>query len=301
MRVERRGASFCWGDMSRLTLMIRKAEAADTHAQAYPSSKKYLCDHHKETSAFALCAHCGKFLCRDCGFVIGTKYLCPDCLIADEQFNDMILNHKPVQEKGQSHAKNAIAIPEAPKTLRELPRALHEMLTKGPLFYKAALHTPFWISFVVAYFSLLPSTLLSVVLKLPNLAETNPEYAARLDPQTLEILQSANMPTLVLIGLFATAFQVLLLDVVYYFCIRAFSRIPLTWNQTSSTLHYCLTPLLFFTVAILADMHVIYIIALAVMGIKTTAATMITTQSSLLKGLLILFVFISFVVMLQAV
>ncbi len=283
-------------------LVIRKNDkASEKETHVYPASKKYFCENHKDTHAFALCAHCGKFLCRDCGFVMGSKFLCPDCLVADEGFNDLISSDKPLSEAEQSHAKNAISIPEAPRTIRELPHALHEMFSKGPLFYKTALNTPFYVSYVIAFLALMPSTVLNAVLRLPKLAEVNPDYAAQLDPAMLEMVKSFNIPTLVFIGIVATAMQVFLLDAIYFVCVRAFSNTKLTWNQTSSTLHYCLTPLLLSVIAIIADMEIIFMIALVVMVIKTTTATMITTQSSFFKGFLIMFMFIGFVLMLHVV
>lgn len=230
---------------------------------------------------------------------MGSKFLCPDCLVVDDGFNELISSDKPLSEAEQSHAKNAIAIPEAPKTVRELPHALHEMFSKGPLFYKTALNTPFPVSYLVAFLALLPSTVLNAVLRLPKLAEVNPDYAAQMDPAVLEMIKSFSIPTLIFIGILATAIQVLLLDAIYFVCVRAFSSNKLTWNQTSSTLHYCLTPLLLSVIGIIAEMEIIYLIALVVMVIKTTTATMITTQSTFLKGFLIMFMFIGFVLMLH--
>ncbi|MBQ1265993.1 MAG: hypothetical protein IIY06_04400 [Proteobacteria bacterium] len=288
--------------MAKLTIMMKDGkDNVGLDAAVYPSSKKYFCENHKDTPAFALCAHCGKYLCRECGFVMDSKFLCPDCLILDESFNALLSSDSATSEANCSHAKNAITIPEPPKTLKELPHAFHEMYVRGPLFFKTALNTPFGVSFVVAFLSLLPTMIFTVLVYLPKIEEKAPEYAAHLDPAMLEMMKSLNTPTLIFISVLAAALQVLLLDCIYYACVRAFSKTRLTWSQTSSTLHFCLTPLVLCVIAGIAEMEIIYFIALVVMVIKTTAATMITTQSSFLNGLLIMFLFISFVLMLKLV
>ena len=246
----------------------------------------------------ALCSRCGKYLCRNCGLPIHGLNFCEPCL---EDVDLLTLRKEEaailLNATRQTNSKEEAA-PSAPQTLRELPQALKNMAFNGPIFFTIAAKTPFWLSFILAFLAVAPNTLVIVLNKSAQQILDTLTQQIQSDPQLIqyaEWVQSHSTGILVMTALTAAAIQVLVLDLLYHLSIRIFTKTQLSFRESSSLLHFCLTPLIFAAIGTYFDIPILQFLALGLMIIQTTTATRIATKCTLLQGLLAMIVFIVFI------
>jgi len=277
----------------------------------YPREQDYACAAHPDQPAFALCARCGKYLCHECSVVIESRSLCQDCLGEDEVFKSLLDGDKPTYAQTQSRADNALAIPKAAKSIRELPHAYHAMIKTGPLFYKTVTETPFYVSFIAAFLAFIPTTLYLVIAKLPSkipeisqiYTETlskslGNEAAQQLVQQMSQQYASMGLVEQILLASFVAAMQILMLDAAYYISLRLIAGSKLTFAQSSSALHFCLTPFILLFLTAVWDYKIVGFVAFIIVTLKATTAMRITTQCSFLRGI---FAMLAFIILMQFV
>lgn len=221
--------------------------------------------------------------------VSGRRY-CETCLIEDDglrvSFEEQFFKsrQKTAEEEEQIEWK-------APKTIREIPVAILNMMSDSQRFFKTAKDSSFVATFIMAFIALLPQ---GIYLYLAQLKELIPQQPEQFQPY-LEPLTNLPDMALVLIACFMTLIRLLILDILYFICIRIFTKSQLNFKQTASVLHFCLCPMLLCVLGQMAHSDIITIIPACLMVIYATTATRVSTQCTTLQGMgaMLSFLFIS--------
>ncbi len=288
----------------KTALLKKNLEDPKYEDAKYPREQDYACAVHPDQPAFALCARCGKCLCHECSIVIESRSLCQDCLGEDDVFKSLLESDKPTYAQTQARADNALTIPKPAKSIRDLPRAYHDMMKSGPLFYKTVTEVPFSVSFVIAFLAFIPTTLYNTIVKMSQIAERSVELTEALskslgNEMSQQIVQdmtqrltSMGLVEQILLASIAAVMQILMLDAAYYLSLRLIAGAKLTFAQSSSALHFCLTPFVLLFLTAVWDYKVVAFIAFVIVTLKATTAMRITTQCSFLRGILAMLGFI---------
>ena len=279
---------------------LKKKLASPNYIDArYPRDKDYACANHPDEPAFALCARCGKLLCHSCSSVVESRSLCSDCIQDDDAFRALLENDTPTYAQTQARADNAFAVPEAAKSVKDLPKAVRNQIRTGPLFYKTVMDTPFWVSFIVAFVAFLPTSLYNAILNLTSeesLKQTEKmltsAFPADVAAQTLESIKNLSILERIGMGLVSTAMIVLLLDCFFYFSMKFVIRADFRFVQTSSALHFCMLPILFMIFQAAWGWSILGWLGIILATLNTTTAMHVTTKCSFLRGLFGMLVFI---------
>ena len=254
------------------------------------SKRTYTCAKHPHKDAFCLCAKCGKLLCEKCEMTVSGRRYCETCLIEDDglrvSFEEQFFKsrQKTAEEEEQIEWK-------APKTIREIPVAILNMMSDSQRFFKTAKDSSFVATFIMAYIALLPQ---GVYLYLEQLKDLIPQQPEKLQPY-LEQISNFSDISLIGIACAVTLIRLLFLDFIYFICTRIFTQGKLSFKQTASVLHFCLCPLLLCVLGQIAHADIITIIPACLMVIYATTATRVATQCNTLQGMgaMLSFLFIS--------
>ena len=246
---------------------------------------------------------------------MGRRY-CESCIFDDEQLRKSLIYEQAIPRLIQTAIQRQSI--KAPQTFSELPVAMINLYKDGSLFFAAAKDTPFKVSFPVAFLALLPNTI-AVSIKnfyqlfvntqdadtfLQTVIQRN-TYLSNLSPADAEQVKNfyetvqsiGHVPIitgLVITSIVATIIKVLLLDLVFWGCIRAFTQKAFSYKEASSILHFCLIPLLLCVFATIFDLEIIYYGAFIIMLLQATAASRISTQCTFLQGTGIMILFVTF-------
>ena len=93
-----------------------------------------------------------------------------------------------------------------------------------------------------------------------------------------------NPSTLILTAIIATILKILLFDFSLFICTRICTASKLTWAQISSTMHFCLLPLIITPFAAYFEVSFVGFLALALVIIQTSTAIRSATSCSIFQG-----------------
>ena len=261
------------------------------------SSKTYHCANHPDKEAFCLCVKCGDYLCKDCGCLINGRRYCDQCLAQDEQllmaYQSELLRPRLIQ------AAMEIQQCQPPHRFSELPRALGNMLRQNTAFYVTAKDSSYALTFYLAAIALLPVTILQNLMyrdeKVAQISQImNSSGYSATEVQTMtEQLTAMPDSTIVLIAILATLLNVLLVDLVYWICLRVFTPSPIRFTQAGAVINFCMLPLIFATFVVYYDLPAFFnFLPIALMIIQATTATRVSTQCTLFQGIGVMVTFI---------
>ena len=260
------------------------------------AEKKYTCVHHPHKEAYCICVKCGDLLCPDCNFLINGRRYCESCTLQDEQlvraYQREILRPKIIQTAMELQACRP------PKHISDLPRAFSNMIRQGPVFFATAKDSSFHLTYYLAALAMIPSTIVQLVFRFDEVFqrfETEIGKNGQMTDQlkaSLDMLREMPVSTRILVAILSTLVQILLLDLMYWACIRAFTSDKMKFTQAGSLLHFCLLPLFFMTFGGYFDLPIVSFIALALMIIQATTAVRASTRCSFMQGMGVMLTFI---------
>lgn len=252
------------------------------------SQHGYTCANHPNEEAFCLCAKCGNKLCRSCCVpIVGRRY-CINCVVQDD--NLRAAYDREMLRPRIFQAALEIQSVKAPQKLTDLPDGLRNMLTKTTIFFINARKSPFKLTFPMAMVALAPNSVVSLLYHLDTVVPQTEQYK-----QLYETLSAMPEYGRVAVALISTALQILLIDLVFFICAKAFTSSNMTYREAGSVMHYCLLPLVFSLFGTVFELPVISFISVILMIMLTTTASRASTQSTFFQsfGMMITFIVIS--------
>ena len=252
------------------------------------SQRSYTCANHPNKSAFCLCVKCGNMLCSDCSVTIVGRRYCTNCVMQD---NDLCMAYeREILRPKIFQAAVEIQSVKAPQKITELPTALKNMVSKTTIFFINAKKSPFKLTYPLAFLALVPNAIVSLVF-FPDKTFPQTDQYKEVYEKILE------MSTVGRIGIacVSTVIQILLLDLIFFACIRFFTNSQMTYKQAGTVLHFCMLPLVFSVFGLVFDMQVISFISVVFMIMLTTTASRASTQSTFFQsfGLMLTFIIMS--------
>ena len=248
------------------------------------SERAYTCAAHPNREAFCFCVKCGSMMCSDCEMTIGGRRYCESCVRNDDALCAMlqaeILHPRMPQPKQEM---------PAPQSLKDIPLAVKNLITDATMFFRTAKDAPLPLTLLIAYISVLPNTIYQFAFKLGELIPKDAQYDL-----VRELLGQLNTQTLVGMAFISSAMQIVLLDLLFWACIRVFTASKMTFAQAGSTLNFCLMPLIFSIFGSAFELPIVSFMALGLMIISATTATRASTNCSLLQGMGVMLSFIIF-------
>lgn len=253
------------------------------------SKSHYNCKSHPTREAYCLCAKCGSFICENCCNYVGGRRYCENCLIQDDglikTFEDEI-----TKSRSKTTPESAGAVQAAPQKVSDLPRAFLNICADSMTFFKTAKDSPFFMTYIIAVLAILPANILTLLLHYEELYK-----GLENGSQFIEIMKQMPLEMRCASALLASLFQILLLDLIFFACIRGISHAKMSFKETSSVFHYCTLPLLLTGVGTAYDIPVISFIGLCLMILMLTTAVRSSTKCTFLQGtgIMLLFILIS--------
>ena len=248
------------------------------------SKRAYTCVFHPTKEAFCVCAKCGALLCKHCYLDAGGRRYCESCLLQDNALRETL--ERELIRETRAKAMPPLTL-EAPQTWKQIPGALLNMLKDSVIFFRSAYKTPFRLSFLPAFLALLPNAIVIYVLKIHDivarLAQT-PQIDPTLAQTMTDVVSQASSSTLILTAIIATILKILLFDFSLFICTRICTASKLTWAQISSTMHFCLLPLIITPFAAYFEVSFVGFLALALVIIQTSTAIRSATSCSIFQG-----------------
>lgn len=254
-------------------------------ASELKASRQYKCINHSDRDAYTLCAKCGTVLCRRCTIQIAGFHYCEECALQDDGIRETL--EAEVLGKNKSNHTPQLA---APKNIQDLPHAFIDLLLNSNDFFKSAKNSPFPLSYAVAALCLIPNAIVQILFHRDKFIPDSEQFKP-----LVEQLNAMPDSTLVTLAILTSLIQILLLDAIFFLCLRTFAHSHMTFKETASTMHYCLVPLFFAVFGAWFDLPMISFVALGFMIILTTTATRASTDCTLLQGIgaMLSFIFIT--------
>lgn len=259
----------------------------DPDSPHYLKSKShYHCKAHPTRDAYCLCAKCGSFMCENCCSYVGGRRYCETCLIQDDGLIETF-----EAEITQSHAKSepeqSIATSNAPQKITDLPRAFLNLCSDSVTFFRTAKDSPFPLTYVLAVIAILPANVFMLLFHYEDMFKGLENGA-----MFIEIMKQMPIAFRCASATLTSLFQILLLDLVFFACIRGISHAKMSFKESSSVFHYCTLPLLFAGIGTAYDIPVISFIGLCLMVVLLTTAVRSSTKCTFLQGTGIMLLFI---------
>ena len=260
------------------------------------SLKTYTCVNHPNKEAHCICVKCGNMLCQDCGFAIEGRRYCKNCVEDDDQLimalQREILRPKIVQTAVEIQSCRPM------RHISDIPVTFRNMFREGPIFFVTAKDSSFHLTYYMAAIAMIPNAIIQLVVRYDDIVKNAEEIIKQNGPLTpdlqlsLKMLSEMPVSTRALMAVLITLIQILLLDLLYWACIRAFTSSSLKFTQAGAQLHFCLLPLIFMSIGTYFDMPLISFVALALMIIQATTATRVSTKCGFLQGMGVMLAFI---------
>ncbi len=262
----------------------------DPDSPYYLKSKShYTCKTHPTRDAYCLCAKCGSFICESCCNYVGGRRYCENCLIQDDGLIETF-EAELTKSRTKPESERPTATSTAPQKISDLPRAFLNICADSMTFFKTAKDSPFPMTYILAVIAILPANILMLLLHYEDLYK-----GLENGSQFIEFMKQMPIAFRCTSAVLASLFQILLLDLAFFACIRAISHAKLSFKESSSVFHYCTLPLLFAGIGTAYDIPVISFIGLCLMILMLTTAVRASTNCSFLQGtgIMLLFILIS--------
>ncbi len=263
-----------------------------------PRLKDYCCVNHPDKKAYTVCTRCGKFVCFDCFNPLPFS-ICRDCFSAE----DAVVMRTSHWDNVRFLAEIPGATNHVPRSVKDLPYALKQVVRGRPGFFYIGKEAPYWFSFLFAWLAVAPVTVVTQLVHPPHIdfEKVNPEIVARLGEQTVrQVMENVNgmsVSTLVIVALVSAALQIVLFDTAYFVAIRAIMSDKLTWRECGNTINYCMLPLILGVLAVYFDWALVGMLAIFLMLIKASVAMRVIANCTFWRGT---FAMLSFMVLIFA-
>ena len=255
-------------------------------AAQLPSSRPYTCVKHTSKEAFCLCTKCGDLLCEKCSIQIRGRRYCFDCVAQDDMLREDCFEESVIMPVISTIQ------PDVPKRISDLPRAILNMFRNSYFFFAGAKDSPFWLTFLLAFVASVPAIMVQYMVKLDAILKVYDESTLPYVKQAGAWLKDMNMWQLAGIAAVGTVFRILIFDLLFFICLRLFSRNELKFGQAASALHFCMVPMIVATVGIALDQLWVTMTAEVLMIVLATSATRAVTKCSFWQGMGAMFLFI---------
>lgn len=255
-------------------------------AAQLPSSRPYTCVKHTSKEAFCLCTKCGDLLCEKCSIQIRGRRYCMDCVVDDDSLREDCFEESvimPVISTVQ---------PDVPKKISDIPRAIVNMFRNSYFFFAGAKDSPFWLTFLLAFIASVPAIMVQYMVRLDAILKVYDESTLPYVKQVGASLKDMNMWQLAGIASMGAVFRILIFDLLFFICLRLFSRSELKFKQAASALHFCMVPMIIATVGIALDQLWVTMTAEVLMIILATSASRAITKCSFWQGMGAMLLFI---------